>query len=226
MAADGGAAAALRVDRLFPLVFAFNYRPSRYLHESWADRIFPPGLFAALAACERAHPRLSAYILEAGGLADRVELDFSSPLRRVALLDGAAIMRAARLLGVAMNWAWMRRVIDRATRAQLAEAIGEPAYRYALERAPFLGLAERHPFAADPTAGDFAGHFDRCGGGVLAAHFANEPAAVVERLRLKLPVDYPLVPDGLAAAGPPEGSGRAIVRVITENEPGWAKLFS
>ncbi len=214
------------VDELFPLVFAFNYRPSTYLHESWATQILPATLLPTLATSRRIHARLSAYVLEHFNLVDRVVLDFRSRLRRVALVDSATLNKTLRVVGVATNWPWIQKVIDRQTLASLNRAIGAEAYEFALQRAPFLSFPDERVFEEDPDPADYAAFFDRCGAVVASASFADEPPELVERLRLKLPSGLTFGADRVTLRTLPTSPERMLWKVITEIEPRWAKLFA
>lgn len=226
MAADPGNRISGGVDELFPLIFAFNHRPTTYLHESWVDQFFPAALWPLLSGSRRTQARLSAHVLERLGLADEVVLDFGARMRRVALVDGATLLRALRLVGIAANRSWLQKVIDRATVAKLHESVGADAYEFGLQRAPFLGFPSGPLFEEAPDPADYAGHFDRCGIAIAAAGLDGAPAGLIERLRLKLPAGVRFGADRVTLRHQPEAPERMLSRVITEIEPRWAKLFA
>lgn len=225
---------AARRDPLLAEIVRFNFLPSSYIHPSWTRDLAVAGpLWDRLARSRRAHAHLSALVLESFGLGDDYCLDFRDPGRRLALLDGAALARIALFVGVVLSAPWVTRIIHGGTLRALKAGIGVEAYEFAVKRAPFLRPGfESPPLDDGPGGGDGgdpSGRVRRAGLACLAACFADEPAAVVNRLRLKFPRDgQPPVglgdEGGGAAAGlAPKAKAVALVhRVIREVASSWA----
>lgn len=140
-----------RRDGLFPLIVDFALRPSRYMHESWAETLFTPELWDRLRQSRRAAPHIDQLILQDLGMADTLPVDFDTPAARLALLDGETLDRLSLRLGLVIDGAEVRRIITADAVKAVREALGTDAYSFAVQRAPLLAPARRSRIARPQT---------------------------------------------------------------------------
>ncbi|HET6468610.1 MAG TPA: SctK family type III secretion system sorting platform protein [Geminicoccaceae bacterium] len=208
----------LRADRaMFEAAFRFNYRPLAYADPTRVAALaseLPPSVWQRLRATPRVAGRLSRLLLEQHGLAGEAWWDFTAPLRRLALLDGAELLRLARYAGALLHTEAIRRVIGREVLLLLRRQLGEEGYAFALKRAPFIAVAPARPAPTDLPAA-----IDRDGQSCLAAWLGAEPRAVAERVRLKFPPAGALDAPEPALAG--EAGKKVLAKVLREGDPAW-----
>ena len=187
--ADQGSTATIRPDLfssdLFPLVYAFNFRPSQYIHPSWVEKLGLTALWPALSNCDRLGQRLSAYILAQTGLGESAELDFAPSWRRIALIDGPTLRKSVRFMGITVYWKEISKVIDRERRSALTASIGDDAYRFALQRAKLLCPPEHIASESLSEASDCAAQLDRKGAELLALCLCDQPDGIRRRAGLE-----------------------------------------
>lgn len=217
-----------RRDPLFRRIYEFNLLPSRYLHASWVEALFEPGLWRRLAAMPRCEAPLCRLILEKTDLAGSFHDDFDDAPARLALLDHAVLERLALHAGLLREGAAVRAAIGRDRVLALRAALGEEAYAFALHRAPLL--APPVPGLPDGPGGDMAPEELRrragqAGWRLVMAVASGFPPALRRRFALKLPRGAADAEPGAPQAEP----GRAattLIRVLKETEPRWATLFA
>src|SRR5262245_48520185 len=144
-----------------------------------------------LLECPRAREALVDPALDGLGVDPREEVEFSAPRRRLALLDGPALVRLIDLAGAGLLHTQIGRVIERAEVRRLCEALGADAYGFAVRRAPLL-IGPRWPSAPwiDPQpAGDLLERIRSAGLRCLEAWLSGEPRSLAMRVVLKLPAD-------------------------------------
>lgn len=215
-----------RGDPLFRRIYEFNLLPSRYLHASWAEALFEPGLWRRLKETPRCEAPLCRLILEKMDLADSFHLDFADPGARLALLDYGVLERLALHAGLLREGAAVRAEIGRDGVLALRRALGEEAYAFALHRAPLL--APPRPAAEEGGPAGAAGlrrRAEEAGWRLVMAVASGFPPALHRRFALKLP----RAGTGMPPDGPSAEPGRAmgtLIRVLRETEPRWATLFA
>lgn len=211
---------------LFGLIYEFNLLPCRYMHESWAEALFTPDLWQRLRRSRRAEHALSRLVLDDLGVTGSFPAAvYDEPRARLALLSPETVERVSLHLGIVLDGAGLRRVIDREGVTHLRAALGEDTYSFAVQRSPLLATAG----PADEGRGDgveaatLPERLVAGGRSILARAMAGLPTEVLKRFRLKLPREAALdftLSDGSAAAA------ALAVRVIRETEPRWASLFA
>lgn len=170
-----------------------------------------------LLGAPRLAARLSRFLLARLGLDRAFCYDFSAARRRLALLPRDELERLARHAGAFLHAGAISRVIARDAMRSLREAIGEDAYRFAVRRAGFMGVAEQ------PLAGrELKAAIESDGLACLGHWLAGEPRAVAERARLRLPPHPALDAPHLLAGGPDAAlAGRVLDKVLKEGDPAW-----
>ncbi|MFH0787906.1 MAG: SctK family type III secretion system sorting platform protein [Pseudomonadota bacterium] len=216
-------------DPLLPLIYEFNFWPGRYIHPSWLEGLIENDLFNRLKESRRAGQRLSPVILLKFGLDRSCFFNFEDPLRRLALLNGEALLKLVYLAGVSVHAGEISRVIEREAVLSLKKSLGEEPYLFALKRAPFLaGRIEFPPYPLKTT--DYAGFGDlvyESGMKVLEACLGEEEASYRKRLVLKLP--RALVKDfGERASFEHKEAASLMLKKILLNEvdPEWGPFFT
>jgi hypothetical protein len=145
----------------------------------------------------RAQAKLADPVLDRLGVDPREEVDFGVPARRLALLDGPALVRLADLAGAALLHAQIGRVIDRAGVRRLREGLGAEVYFFAVRRAPLL-IGPRSPAAPwveHELTGDLLDQVRPAGLRCLESWLSGQPRPLAERVVLKLPSDLAIDAD-------------------------------
>jgi hypothetical protein len=130
---------------IFELELHFNLFPATYAHPSWIER---------LGFCEFMSDRadlptssthwirtVSDALLTERGLEQQFDFDFSSPRKRIALLDAGIAVAVATYVAAILLRDQLRTVIARAAVAEIRAKIGADAHRFALQfndRVPVL----------------------------------------------------------------------------------------
>jgi hypothetical protein len=139
----------------------------------------------------RARARLVDPVLDRLGVDPRAEVDFGDPRRRLALLEGPALVRLVNLTGAGLLHAPIGRVIERAGVRRLREALGADVYGFAVRRAPLL-IGPRWPSApwVEPElTGDLLDQVRLAGLRCLESWLSGQPRPLAARVVLKLPSD-------------------------------------
>jgi hypothetical protein len=145
----------------------------------------------------RARAKLADPVLDRLGVDPREEVDFGDSARRLALLDGPALVRLADLAGAALLHAQISSVIDRAGVRRLREALGAEVYSFAVRRAPLL-IGPRWPAApwVEPElTGDLLDQVRPVGLRCLESWLSGQPRPLAARVVLKLPSDLAIDAD-------------------------------
>ena len=145
----------------------------------------------------RARARLADQTLARLGVDPHEEVDFADPRRRLALLDGPALVRLVDLAGAGLLHARIGRVIEQAEVRRLREALGPEVYGFAVRRAPLL-IGPRWPAAPwiepEPT-GYLLDQVRPAGLRCLESWLSGQPRPLAARVVLKLPSDLAIDAD-------------------------------
>ena len=139
----------------------------------------------------RARARLADPVLDRLGVDPREEVDFADPPRRLALLDGPALVRLVDLAGAGLLHARIGRVIEQAEVRRVREALGAEVYGFAVRRAPLL-IGPRWPAAPwveTELTGDLLDEIRPAGLRCLEGWLSGQPRPLAARVVLKLPSD-------------------------------------
>jgi hypothetical protein len=139
----------------------------------------------------RARARLAESVLDRLGTSPREEVDFGDRRRRLALLDGPALVHLVNLAGAALLHARIGRVIERTEVRRLRDALGANVYGFAVRRAPLLiGPSwPAAPWVEPELAGDLLDQVRPAGLRCLESWLSGQPRALAARVVLKLPRD-------------------------------------
>jgi hypothetical protein len=172
----------------------FERLPAAYCHPERIDALLPEGLPSSLR--ERLHGstrlnlRLSALLTRRLELSPLTLKDLSTPEGRFAQLEGQALKDALQTVGAIWQARTIRKIILKAPLRELVERLGRDTHRAALR---FVNLApepasDRQAISSEtPDIDKLMRWIER--DGLLAANAwcRHQPAALAERLRLKLP---------------------------------------
>jgi hypothetical protein len=211
-----------RHDGLFPHIMDFALRPSRYMHDSWAEALFTPELWARLRQSRRASPHVDRMILADLGVAQTVPAGFDTAAARLALLDAATLDRLSLHMGLVLDGAAVRQTITAEAVRGLRNTLGAETYAFAVQRAPLLAAAHP-PVERRQADGDLLPRVRGVGRAALGTALAGLPEPIFKRFRLKLPQDdaTDFTPTSRSAQ-----AATLAVRVLKETEPRWASLFA
>jgi hypothetical protein len=178
-------------NRLFYLIYEFNILPARFIHDSWISELAEWGvdkrLFHTLRDGSRAEVRLSRLILMKRGVHQDYFFDFQEPPKRLALLDGNTLQKLLFYTGLTLSARSISREIERTKVAALKKVLGEPAYLFAMKKAPLLIGSQDF---TDVTLGEpeaLPSILSERGTHCLKSCFGEAPPSLTQRMLLKLP---------------------------------------
>lgn len=177
-----------------------------------------PGSAVWLPTGPRVHRFLSRYLAQYFGLNDEnLALDSVDPATNaILLLPTPRLMRFTRHLGAILAAAEVRHAISRADVAAYRSALGDELYDFQMERALLLGA----PASADQRFGPehISEAIDASGYIGLQYFIANTHPDLWSRLRLKLPVEWSLLPDAGISLPPHQTLCNIVRRLFRELE--------
>jgi hypothetical protein len=172
----------------------FERLPAAYCHPERIGAFLPDGLPAnfrdRLSRSPRLRLRLSALLTRRLGLSPLTLKDLAAPEGRFAQLEGKALEGALRKIGAIWQARNIRKIILKEPLRELVEHLGRDNHRAALQ---FVNLApepasDRDTFSIEtPDIDKLMGLVERDGLIAVNAWCRQQPAALAERLRLKLP---------------------------------------
>jgi len=176
-------------------VTAFNYYPNRYIHPSWVERLENGKIIGKLLRNARSEDNLAEYLLERFELKEKLWFEFDTPLRQLLLQPRDDILRIVLHAGAVLNGAHVRHAIHRQDVLRLRQGFGDRLFEFALNEAPLMFNVKALPKIAGPRPGsDLRAHLVASGLWCLGRALEGEPAAIVERLYLKMSAaEYPFL---------------------------------
>lgn len=172
----------------------FERLPAAYCHPERIGAFLPEGLPAnyrdRLSGSTRLRLRLSALLTRRFALSSLTLKDLATPEGRFAQLEGTALKDSLRKIGAIWQARNLRKIILKAPLRELVERLGRDNHRAALR---FVDLApepvsEPDAFSVDaPDIEKLMGWIERDGMIAVNAWCRHQPAALAQRLRLKLP---------------------------------------
>jgi len=218
-----GAASQLLSQGWYPHLHEFNLLPSRLLHASWTESFSPLGAIDALRLAfddEAAlHRHWSGYILERLGLTDRPWLDSEAPQLPLAILPPEPFEQLISLTGTVLTGGAIRRAIRRDDVVAIEQSIGAQGLFFARNRSH-----EYHPGLDLPegtSLSEFAAHIKTLGAGALLHAMHGSPDEMFERVRLRLPMETPVIAGDMLAALPSDAALELMLRLTSEVAPEW-----
>ncbi len=191
-----GAVARLAEDREHLLaVTDFLYFPNHHLHPDWVSRLEEGDVIGALRGNPHAEDDLADYLLERFELKHKLWFDFDSTLRRLLLRPRDDILRIVIHAGAVLNSRHARHAIRREDVLRLRAGFGEALFDFALNEAPLAFDLETLPRMPAPGEDvDVRAHLVASGLWCLGSAVRREPAAIIERLYLKMSTaEYPFL---------------------------------
>lgn len=211
--------------RLAAAIVEFNCLPSRYAHDSWFTALPHGALLLRLRESPRIAQRLSRHLLAAWGLEGQYCFDFSTPPARLALLDSSTLTQLVLYAGLTATAAYVRQTVERDKVAALKQRLGEPAFLFALKRAPFLGGVVPLSTALHRASPDAFHRITLLAGlQCLAASLKGRERALRRRLLFKFPHGWAASFASSKAMPPPAASARLFDQLLWEFAPQWAHL--
>jgi hypothetical protein len=205
----------------------FNRYPQRYAHPSWIPETWGPWM-GKLPAGSKSEASLGRGLLRHWGLAETPCFDFTTPARRLALIEGEPLRRTLLLAGVARHADAIARLMERSKVKELKEQVGEDAYKFAMFRAPLLaGPLAAGGNEAAPAGADWKTRCMAAGMGMFGACLAGGPAGLSARAVLKFPREYAPYFGAGGGEGTQEGYLRLFRRILAQEvDPAWDSLLS
>ena len=206
------------------MVHSFNVYPAAYAHPGWFSALLPEHLLDRLRKTRRGARRLSDLLLETNGLSKETWYDFSHLWWRFALLPPRVIDMLITYCGLAFAHRRVATLVDQSALARLKRSIGEPAYQFAVKRAPLMVGRHRGMDSAGADHDDLGNHVRQLGAAYFLSHFNDAPTAIAGRLAFK----FAPAMAGAAVNRTWDEAGWPLFKriLVHEIDPQWQRLFS
>lgn len=178
----------------FPSSYAFNFLPSRYIHDGWMAQIFgpnyDPGLRDKIQNSSFADARLNALILKKFGLNGQYCYEFHDFAQRFALMPNQELEKIIKIIGMIPYLSDLKKIIDKQQVTKIRNYFGITEYRFLVKRLPFL-LSEKMmskmmklkvpPFDIEKLETQIFNNGIQC----LLIWLQDQPLSISQRIRLK-----------------------------------------
>jgi len=219
----------------FPSSYAFNFLPSRYIHEEWLRQIFgdvyDDNLRTKILKSPFADTRLNRLILKKFGLKGQYCYDFDSFARRLALMPNQDLVKIVKIIGMIPYVDDLKKIIDGKDVKKIRSCIGNKEYRFLIKRLPFL-LSEKlllqmrrlkiDTFDINKLEDQSFNNGINC----LLIWIHSEPLSVSQRIRLKFKVQTSWEIHESFKAINIENVEMMFKKTISEVLPAWRHLFA
>ena len=186
--ADAWLATTIRENpALFRMICRFNLRIAQDVDASRLSDKLGQETLTKIQTSPRGSRRLGQWIESYQGPLPSPVWDYSSPVRRLALLPAGTFAQLVLTTGVAVCSPMISKLIDRSTQERFREGLGEDLYRFAVKRASLLVRDVPHRLIPANLSMQPADQMLEVGRTCLGAVLRDEPSAVLRRLELKLP---------------------------------------
>ncbi len=122
-------------------VWEFNYKPERYVHDSWLSNLPNAELLQRLIAEDSGNQkatRLSHHLMGQLGFDGKFYFDFSDPITKLALWSTEDIQKLVYHVGILFYFDEIRHQITRDDVKKFRSELGVELYNFALNNAPRL----------------------------------------------------------------------------------------
>ena len=182
---------ALRENRvLFGMMHSFNFHPALHIHPTRFKQL-PRPAYDLLCGSRRGEKKLSAWAVRQWNLPTDKTWDFADPRRRLVLLPPNQLGDLILYAGAAICSKSISKTIDRATKTQFKNLLGERAFHFAVKRASLInrGMQEIASITEKEQAPEVQLH--HAGVNCLVACLEDCPEELHHRLNLKCETDMP-----------------------------------
>lgn len=170
---------------LFKLVYLFNQAPVTYMNKERLSAEVPLPAVTQLMKDSVAQKKISAFMIKRLGLVESF-FNFEDPRLRIALLPGDVLEKLLLFAGAAIRHQEIQKIVLKKRLDELKQSIGEDVYFFATKKATLLTSMIPQMPHLEGTSMDRQGLIE-VGKQGLEICLANEPQALVERLKLKFP---------------------------------------
>ena len=127
-------------DKIPYSVWEFNYKPERYVHESWVNDLPNAELLHKLIHedSSQSSTRLSHHLMAQLGFNGKFFFDFSDPITKLALWHGKDLQKLVYYVGIMFYFDEIRQQIVQKEVRKYRLDLGSKLYDFALTRAPHL----------------------------------------------------------------------------------------
>ena len=170
---------------LFKLIYEFNHNIALCINFNHMLKFLDEKVARFLLSKRRGTHRLSSILEDRYGLKDDYYYDFEDPLKRLALVDQAALHRLMLYAGVAYCSEYISHVVSKKELDIIKDALGEDTYLFALKKAPFLVPHKPDLNLDEIKEGDLLEVILKSGQECLEVCFSDLPNSVTNRIQLK-----------------------------------------
>ncbi len=221
-------------DPSFPSTYAFNYLPSRYIHEDWLKQVLGDfsnkELQGKICKSPFSDARLNRLILSQFGLVGQYCYDFDDFARRLALMPNNELQKIIKTIGMIPYVDDLKKIIDKKHVEQIRACIGLKEYRFLITRVPFLlsekFLSQINAIQVKPFDLD---HIEMLcfenGINFLLLWIEDQPLSISQRLRLKLKTGLNWESDEQFKNLSFNNVQTMFKKIIREVVPTWRHLF-
>ncbi len=213
----------VRKPALFRAMLAFNgVLDAPAAPECPADWGAVPGLDAGTLRAELARRPSPSLAWRLAGPDDEGFWDFADESRRLAFLDADALARLGMVFGVCIHAVEMARIITREQVLALREGLGEPLYRYGIQRGQYQLGGVRQLFLVRDMREPLLERVRRHGLLALALCRAEWPPALISRTADVFPEPVEEAPSPAVRRAVWGGLKKVLLKEVA---PQWAPCF-
>lgn len=199
---------------IFSQLYAFNYTPASYLHQSRRPQFFNDALPAQVWEEPRVWEKLSSLMLDQLGLSDQPCMDFPHPKWGLALLPISRQKRIAQHLGAIVMGTRIRSSLARDQVLKWKEQLGHDAFHFVMNSARLLPSISLEGDALDTT------DVEQIGYDMLCASLLVAPTEMRQRVFLKMPAQTK------PSTIPPKMVNQLVQSVTVTLEAEWHSSFA
>jgi len=212
---------------LFELVCEFNFNLAEYVHPSQLEGVIAKDLLDLVSKKEMVRKDVAKVLLSHFGLSSSPCFDFTSPRRRLALVNEVTLQKLYFYVGAALLHERITRIISKEELEKLREDLGKNVYFFAIKRAPFL-VADKPKLKSleTPTKEVFV-DLIRAAEECFSCCFSGDPESVTRRFSLKFPKKLTWHFDKKHSDEEREAAWAFVHRIlIKEVGPAWKTCFT
>lgn len=169
-------------------VWEFNYKPERYVHQSWLTNLPNADLLQKLINEDNSQKatRLSHHLMSQLGFNGNFYFDFSDPFTKLALWHGNDIQKLVYYVGILFYFDEIRQKIAKDEVKQYRQELGDELYNFALNVAPTIKTKQLKTIEL-PNSMPIKKKVLIAGIVSLFTAMKGHPPALLKRLVVKLP---------------------------------------
>lgn len=206
------------------LMNGFIHAPSEYVDRSWLEDILPEKVFAALSGNDRVKGRLNNFVIDRLNLGEMLQVTESGWREKFCVMPGGLLLSVFRRTALVQVSADLSKTISGEKIRHLKGALSEEDFAFVMNTAPLMITPELTETLPDDD-GLRDDDFVLRGIGLMSQVWQSIPDALLNRVKVKLPVHYSAVFSSSAPENMNFDVRHLLSRIIRETSPQWRVIF-